>query len=241
MRHSTVDQYAKKSSFYTLDPRAKTVAIIIFVVFVAILRDLVTLGLAFIFIVSITVISNVPLRHISKRYAIALPFIVFAALAMFISHDFISSVSMFLRISSCVLALILLSCTTPFFDLLKGLQSLKIPGIFIVLLMFTYRYFFVFIEEMQRMKSARKARGFSGGRHLLDKHGMRTISYTAGMILIRAYERGVRIYDALLLRGYDGNIKTLRPLRLAAIDVGFCFSLIMISVFLVYYDWIVIL
>ena len=93
MRHSTVDQYAKKSSFYTLDPRAKTVAIIIFVVFVAILRDLVTLGLAFIFIVSITVISNVPLRHISKRYAIALPFIVFAALAMFISHDFISSVS----------------------------------------------------------------------------------------------------------------------------------------------------
>ncbi|MCK5559708.1 MAG: hypothetical protein KAJ51_03910, partial [Thermoplasmata archaeon] len=139
-----------------------------------------------------------------------------------------------------VLALILLSSTTPFFNLLKGLQKLKVPEIFIILLMFTYRYFFVFIEELHRMKLARKSKGFRGGRHLLDKRGMKTISFTAGMVLIRAYQRGVRIYDALLIRGYDGTLRTLRPLKFKAWDFGFCTVFICISILLFYYDWMVI-
>jgi cobalt/nickel transport system permease protein len=239
MRLNPVDKYAKKSNFCHIDPRAKLVGIIVFVVTVAILQDALTLVLSLIFIVSILAISNVPAHHIIKRYIVALPFIIFAAVAIYISHNYISSLSIFLRISSCVLGLIVLSSTTPFFDLLKGMQKLKIPNIFVVMLMFTYRYFFVFIDEMERMKLARKARGFHGGKHLFEKHGMKTISYTAGMVLVRAYERGVRIYDALLARGYEGKMKTLNPLRTTRVDFGFCFIFVLISIFLIYYDWIV--
>ena len=90
------------------------------------------------------------------------------------------------------------------------------------------------------MRLARKARGFRGGKHLFDKRNMRTISFTAGMILIRAYKRGVRIYDALLIRGYDGKIKTLRPLRFTFNDFGFCLVFVLMSVMLIYYDWMVV-
>ncbi len=241
MRHSTVDQHAKASSFHTFDPRAKIIAIIIFVVFVALLREIYTLVLGFIFVISALGISKIPVRHLIKRYILALPFIIFASLAIYFSNTQWASISMFFRISTCVLALILLSSTTPFFDLLKGLQNLKVPNIIIILLMFTYRYFFVYVEELHRMRQARKARGFKGGRHLLDRRGMKIISFTAGMLLIRAYQRGVRIYDALLVRGFDGTIKTLRPLKFKTLDLAFCGVFISISLLLFYYDWIVIL
>ena len=39
------------------------------------------------------------------------------------------------------------------------------------------------------------------GKHLFDKKGMQLISFTAGSVLIRAYERGNRMYTALVSRG----------------------------------------
>jgi cobalt/nickel transport system permease protein len=240
MRHSNIDQYARDSNYFIFDSRIKIIAILIFVIFVALLRDLITLIVAFCFVISFIAISGVPGRHIFKRYLLALPFIIFASLAVLFTNNIELVFSMYFRISSCVLALIILSCTTPFFDLLKGLQSLKLPGIFIVLLMFTYRYFFVFIEELHRMRQARIARGFTGGRHLFDKRSMRTISYTAGMLLIRAYQRGVRIYDSLLVRGFDGKIRTLTPFKINELDMGFGLVLIFMGITLFYFDWLVI-
>lgn len=241
MRHSNIDQYARESNFYHFDSRVKIIGILFFVIFVALLRDFIPLIIAFSFIILIILISNVPGSHIFKRYLLTLPFIIFASLTVLFTNNLIMFFSMYLRISTCVLALIVLSCTTPFFDLLKGLQSLKLPGIFIVLLMFTYRYFFVFIEELHRMRQARVARGFTGGKHLLDKWSMKTISYTAGMLLIRAYNRGVRIYDSLLVRGFDGKIRTLTPFKITGLDLIFGLILIFMGIYLLYYDWLVII
>ena len=159
---------------------------------------------------------------------------------MLIYQNLLMFFTMFIRISTCVLALLLISCTTPFFDILKGLQSLKMPGIFVILLMFTYRYFFVFVEESHRMKLARKSKGFSGGKHLFDRDGMKTISYTAGMILIRAYKRGIHIYDALLSRGFNGRIKSLTQLKITILDIIFFMVFITTGGLFFYFDWLVI-
>jgi energy-coupling factor transporter transmembrane protein EcfT len=69
---------------------------------------------------------------------------------------------------------------------------------------------------------------------------MRTISYTAGMLLIRAYQRGVRIYDSLLVRGFDGKIRTLTPFKINGLDMGFGLVLIFMGITLFYFDWLVI-
>lgn len=90
------------------------------------------------------------------------------------------------------------------------------------------------------MKMARKARGFKGGKHLFDRKGMHTISQTAGMVLVRAYQRGVRIYDALISRGYDGEIKTLTKMRFKGVDYAFCAILFIFSSYVLWMDWMVI-
>jgi cobalt/nickel transport system permease protein len=89
------------------------------------------------------------------------------------------------------------------------------------------------------MKLARKSKGFYGGKHLFDKIGMKTISYTAGMILVRAYRRGVRIYDALLVRGFDGKVRTLTQLKITTLDSIFVVAIIFAGTVLFYYDWLV--
>lgn len=240
MRHGTIDQHAKRSSFYNLDPRAKVVGIIFFIVVVALLRDIWSLIISLLLVISLLSISNIPLRHLAKRYAISLPFVFFASISLLFYSGLLPSLAMFIRISTCVLLLILLSSSTPFFDLLKASQSLKIPKLMLTLLMFLYRYIFVLTEEYQRMKMARKARGFKGGKHLLDRKGMHTLSSTAGMVLVRAYQRGVRIYDALLSRGYNGEIKTLTEMRFKGVDYAFCANMILFPLFLIWIDWVVI-
>jgi cobalt/nickel transport system permease protein len=147
---------------------------------------------------------------------------------------------MFIRISTCVLLLIMLSSSTPFFDLLKASQRLRVPKLMITLLMFLYRYIFVLTEEYQRMRMAQKARGRKRGKNLFDRKGMHTISQTAGMVLVRAYQRGVRIYDALRSRGYSGDIKTLTQMRFRGVDYAFCANMIFFSVFILWIDWMVI-
>jgi cobalt/nickel transport system permease protein len=240
MRHGTIDQYAKRSSFYALDPRAKIIAIIFFIVVVALLSDLLPILISFILVLFILIISNIPAKHLLKRYALALPFVFVASLSLYFYSGLSASLAMFIRISTCVLLLILLSSSTPFFDLLKASQRLRVPKLMVTLLMFLYRYIFVLTEEYQRMRMAQKARGRKRGKHLFDKKGMHTISQTAGMVLVRAYHRGVRIYDALRSRGYSGDIKTLTHMRFKSVDYAFCANMIFFSVFILWIDWMVI-
>jgi cobalt/nickel transport system permease protein len=240
MRHMTIDHYAAQSSFYKFDPRIKISVIIFFIVAVTLLMDLLPLLVALSCVISLHVISQIPFKHIMKRYAIALPFIFFASVSFILYGEPISSFVLFLRISTCVLLLILLSSTTPFFDLLLASQKLKVPKLMVTLSLFLYRYLFVFTDEYHRMKMARTARAYSKGRHILDKRTMRTISHTVGMLLVRAYDRGVRIYDALLVRGYDGNIRTLTKMRIKGIDYAFAFNLIIFAFFVLWMDWMVI-
>ncbi len=240
MRHGTIDQYADRSSFYGLDPRAKIIAIIFFIIVVALLTDLIPLIISFVLLLSFLLISNLPAKHLLKRYALTLPFIFIASLSLFFYSGSSASIAMFIRISTCVLLLILLSSSTSFFDLLKASQRLKVPKLMITLLMFLYRYIFVLTEEYQRMRMAQKARAGKRGRHLFDRRGMTAVSQTAGMLLVRAYERGVRIYDALRSRGYNGDIKTLTRMRFSGADYAFCANMMLFSVFILWIDWMVI-
>lgn len=241
MKHTTIDHFAKASPFYRIDPRAKIIGFLMFVVCVALMQSLTFLSLALIFIFMVGVASAVPTWHFATRYLVSFPFIIFASVtALFASGPEIA-LSMFVRISTCVMALIILSTTTDFLDILKGFQWMRVPQIFLSLLLFMYRYIFLLRDELHRMSQARRARSFRQGKHLFDRIGMRTISYAAGAILVRASERGNRIYDAMLTRGYDGKVRTLTPLHFGAMAWFLLLFLLSVSLFLLLSDWKVVL
>ena len=93
------------------------------------------------------------------------------------------------------------------FDIsMLALQRLKCPKIIVQMLLFTYRYVFVFLAEMRRMDTAMAARGFV---KRADRRTLRVIGNFIGTLLIRSFERTERIYKAMLSKGYQGDFHTL--------------------------------
>jgi cobalt/nickel transport system permease protein len=112
-----------------------------------------------------------------------------------------------------VLVLLVLVSTTPFFKMMGAFRALHMPKVMADLILFTYRFIFLFLDEMERMHTARMARGFNGGRSLLDARAFKTLGATIGMTFVRANARATNIYDALLSRGYSGDIRSFEKGR----------------------------
>jgi cobalt/nickel transport system permease protein len=107
-------------------------------------------------------------------------------------------------IKSClgVFSIILLSSTTSFPQLIRGMEELGSPKIFTMLTSFMYRYSFILIDEMHRMKRAKDSRSF-GGRWFWQTQ---VIGHMIGTLFLRSFHRGERVYMAMLSRGYHGTM-----------------------------------
>ena len=198
MRTADADRYSRSSTLYGFDPRIKLVGSISLVVALSFVRDIAALLVALAFLIALLLVSRIPIGHFARSFAVALPFIIVASVAMFFTSGWENAAAMALRISASVMALLLLVTSTPFFDVLWALRWFKVPYIICALLLFTYRYIFVMLEELERMSMARRSRGFSGRGNLLSKEIFKTISFTAGMVLVRSYKRAQDIYDGLV-------------------------------------------
>lgn len=106
--------------------------------------------------------------------------------------------------------------TTSRFDVTAlALQHLKVPRLFVQMLLFTYRYIFVFVEELRRRDIAMKARGFVPKTNLAT---LKILGDFVGTILVRSFERTERIYKAMLSKGYTGEYPTLTKFHAVASD-----------------------
>lgn len=94
----------------------------------------------------------------------------------------------------------LLTLTTSVPALLNGLIALKMPPLLVAILASMYRYISVLIGEFNAMRRA------AASRNLTKNSGWQrqVIGNMIGALFIRTYERGDRIYQAMLARGYQG-------------------------------------
>jgi cobalt/nickel transport system permease protein len=83
-----------------------------------------------------------------------------------------------------------------------------------------YRYIFVFQDEALRMKRARDARSREGN---VFWH-INSLGSIIGSLFIRAYERGERVYKAMLARGFDGEVSNINEFNLKPSDLIFLIS-----------------
>jgi cobalt/nickel transport system permease protein len=180
-KHAFLDKYSDiKSPVHQLDPRAKLVALVFLIVLcVSTPPNLYPAFAAYLGLeVALVFLSRLPLRHVFRRMLVVLPFIlVVAAFLPFFnkgggsynlgpltvsSHGLMVLWNVAVKSTVSVLAVILLSSTTPFPDLLRAMEKMRVPRLLTTLLSFTYRYIFVLMEELQRMRRARDSRGWSG-------------------------------------------------------------------------------
>lgn len=100
---------------------------------------------------------------------------------------------------------ILLAATTELPDILKGMGRLRVPPVLTSIASFMIRYLELIAAELGRMRTAMTARGYDP-RWLWQA---RPVAAAAGAMFVRSYERGERVYDAMLSRGYTGVMPDL--------------------------------
>jgi cobalt/nickel transport system permease protein len=255
VKHSFIDEYSHLNSFiHRLDPRTKLLASLAFIVAVLLTpaSNWRVFAIYFCIIAVMLVLSRLPPLYVLKRSLVIFPFVLLIAvfIPFFKEGQVAGSYNIWLwQISItyngllilanvvvkswlCILALILLSSTTKLDDLLKGLRHLGIPQVMILILSFMYRYIFVLVDEVMRLQQARDSRNFGGSR----LHHLKTIGNMVGTLFIRSYERGERIYAAMLARGFDGQVRTLHKLRFKQADAyfGAAFSLVLVLPYIIW-------
>ena len=117
--------------------------------------------------------------------------------------------------------------TMRFDTTLKALERLRLPNKLVQMVMFTYRYIFVFVAELQQMWRAVISRGF---RVRTNMHTMRTTGKVMGTLFIRSYDRAERVYNAMGSRGYTGRVRTLDKFKIKSSDLIKAFVVIGIAI-----------
>jgi cobalt/nickel transport system permease protein len=117
---------------------------------------------------------------------------------------------------------VLLGATTTFPDVLHGLERMRAPRLLTLIAAFMYRYLFVITGEVRRMRVALASRGYRP-RHALQAAA---IGRVATALFLRTFERGERVYVAMLARGYTGTTPRLSALAFGRADVLFLAALV---------------
>jgi cobalt/nickel transport system permease protein len=116
---------------------------------------------------------------------------------------------------------VLLGATTSFPEILHGLERLRAPRLLVVIAGFMYRYVFVIADETRRMRAALAARAYRP-RHLGQ---VSALGRMVTALFLRSYERGERVYVAMLARGYAGTMPRLAVLAFRRADTAFLVAL----------------
>jgi len=180
-------------------------------------------------------VSKVTLKDLGRRLILLGSFLVFLAFFLFLfgkeSPNEKINILWNLSVKSvlCFFSIILLNVTTRFYDFIKGLEALNIPPVLTGLLSFAYRYGILFRREVMGTLIAKKARTL-GRRRTWDE--VKTSGYLVSHSVLRSFVRSETIYAAMLSRGFDGKVRTLRQSDLKKEDyiiMGIC-PLILIGV-----------
>lgn len=220
---------------HRLDPRAKVLVTVIFIVTAVSFGkyDISSLLPFFLYPAVMISLGELPFRYLRKKLLLLLPFAFFVGIfnpifdstAMLqvgpvtISGGWLSFFSILIRFVLTVGAALILIATTGFGGVCMALEKLGLPQVFAVQLLFLHRYIFVLGAEGSRMVRARELRSFgSRGK------GLKVFANLVGHLLLRTWERAQRIHMSMLCRGFCGEFHFMRPLRMGKAEVFFIFG-----------------
>jgi cobalt/nickel transport system permease protein len=216
------------SPLHRAQPQCKIAASLLFVLaVVATPREaLWAYGLYALLLVGLARVGRVPLPFLARRLVVEVPFLLFAVLLPVVGQGERIEVlglplareglwaawNILVKGTLGVAASVIVAATTPVPELLRGLERLRLPRAFITVAGFMVRYADVIADDLRRMRVARLSRGYDP-RWIWQA---RAVAATAGALFIRSYERGERVYLAMVSRGYAGSMPVLEDLAASA-------------------------
>lgn len=99
-----------------------------------------------------------------------------------------------------------------------ALERLRVPAKLVFLFLCTCRYIHVIGEEWRTLQTAARLRGFVPRTSL---HTYGTIGNMLGLTIVNSIDRSRRIHEAMLLRGFTGELLPVTELRARRRDIVF--------------------
>lgn len=235
------------TAVHRLAPEAKLVALVVFVVSVALVPHGIVwpYGLDLAVLLAVAFVARVEPGFIARRLLVEIPFVLFVLALPFLAGGEQTNVlglelsvpglwtaaGILCKATLAVLATGILAATTTAPEIIAGCERLRVPRTLTAIGGFAVRYLNVVLDELRRLQLARVARG-DDPRWIWQA---RTVAGAAGTLVVRSFERGERVHSAMLARGYDGRmpdttlaagarrtdwVAALAPALLAAVALG---------------------
>jgi cobalt/nickel transport system permease protein len=208
----------RDSPVHRLAPEVKIVAVLLFTIVVVITPRTEFSAFAgyLLLLAVVAVLARVRFVWLLKRATIELPFVLLAIALPFAGHGsrimwlgmslsvdgLYGAWNIFAKGTLGVLASLMLAASTTMRDLIVGLDRLHCPQVFTQIATFMLRYLDVLADDARRMHVARLSRGYDP-RFLWQ---VKAFATGVGALFLRAYERGERVYLAMVSRGYAGRL-----------------------------------
>lgn len=207
---------SRDTPVHRLDPRAKVLATLLFILAVSSSGRYEVSALLpfFLFPVVLSSVGGVPWGLVGRRALVVLPFALalgglnpvldsgrVALGSLEVSAGWISLLSILVRSLLCASAAVILVATTPVSKVCMAFERLGVPAVLALQIGMLYRYLFVLLDESRRMSRAREARA-NGQALRLAEYGP-----LAGSLLVRTWERARRIHIAMSARGFEGEAR----------------------------------
>jgi cobalt/nickel transport system permease protein len=226
------DLATQKTVIHRLNPCIKLITVLLFIITTTSYPKYEIAGLmplAF-FPFVLIFLGNLPWNHLLRRLILVSPFVILVGVfnplfdqtpvmqidSLLISGGWISFISITLRFILTVTAALILVATTGIDAICAALLRMGVPKVIVTQLLFMYRYIHVLLDELIRVVQAYGLRSFHG-----EKLRFRVWGSLIGQLLMRTMDRARRIYQAMLCRGFDGEIHMIRSHSLNSADIVF--------------------
>lgn len=123
-----------------------------------------------------------------------------------VSGGVLSMITLMLKGVFCLMASFILAATTTMDAICAALRKIHVPSMIVTLLLLTYRYISLMIDEVSIMTTAYKLRA----------PGQKGLHHSAwgsflGQLLLRSMDRAEELYSSMQLRGFCGEFRYADP------------------------------
>jgi len=220
------------SPVHRLDPGIKVLTTLFFIITVVSMDKYSVSGLLpfFIYPVYLASMGNISRKYIARKLLYLSVFALFIGIfnpvfdrstafqlgGITVTGGWVSFASIMVKYALTVSAALVLLAVTGFHRICGALERFRVPPVFIIQLMFLYRYIFLLVEEAMGLSRARALRSFSS-----KGMSFRVFVPLLGQLLLRTLDRAQRIHLAMCCRGFDGHVRLLKPMVFGAREIGF--------------------
>lgn len=167
-------------------------------------------------LVGVMILAELPAGFVARRMVIEAPILVFALMLPFFgTGPTVDVLGFSLSIEGLwgawvvvakatlgVWASVIVSATSTVPDLIRGLDRIGVPRVLTAIAGFMVRYLDIVAGEFSRRRVAMASRGYEP--RWLWQGGV--LARSAGSLFIRSFERGERVHQSMVARGFTGRM-----------------------------------